>query len=143
MSDPMGEILEAGVGEDPRVERLLRVNAELAAEIRGLQEGRIERPRTSVAPSARRLARLISNRDWLVEEVDQLRADLEEQEEKLRAETQRTASLEKERQRLVEQIHEYGAVTDSLQAEVERLRGGFLGFLRRTAARGGAPFGKS
>lgn len=136
-------------GEDSRVEALLRVNAELAAEIRGLQEGRIDHPRSAAAPSARRLGRLlvshdelltdhdelIAERDRLLAELSRLKGELEEQGRRLLAETARAAKLEDERVRLVQKIDEYGRLAEALQAEVARLRGGIVGKLRRGVAR--------
>ncbi|MFT3864551.1 MAG: hypothetical protein QM729_09785 [Solirubrobacterales bacterium] len=74
MSDPV-----AGQSEDPRIEELLRLNAELAAEIRSLREGRArpDRPVAAAAPTARRLDRALAERDRLAAEVAELRARLE------------------------------------------------------------------
>lgn len=108
----MGEA-RAGGGEDERVEELLRVNAELAAEIRGLRQDRAA-SRGSAMPAARRVARL-------VEERDSLAARLEETQTELAAVTGERDSL----RRSVEELH----------GEVVRLRSGVRGLLRRARAR--------
>ena len=48
----------AGSSDEARIEELLRVNAELATEIRNLQAGRASEPRSGAMPAARRLGRL-------------------------------------------------------------------------------------
>jgi predicted nucleic acid-binding Zn-ribbon protein len=100
-----------------RVAELLRVNAELAAEIRSLEEGRTAAPRRSQVPAARWLARLEAERDQLSSERDSLRAEFDA----TRAE-----------------LGEVEAVRDDLlrhkseqEAEIARLRSGFWGMLRR------------
>ncbi|HEY0277010.1 MAG TPA: hypothetical protein VGC32_01955 [Solirubrobacterales bacterium] len=137
-----GEEPRAGSGEDPRIETLLRVNGELAAELRSLQDGRTQHARSAASPAARRLGRLLSAHDAVVAERDRLtgalfqsNSDLEDQRARLAAETERATKLDEERQRLVGKIAEYGELTDELNAEVERLRGGVGGLLRRGAAR--------
>lgn len=73
MPDPTG----AAPSEDAaRIEELLRVNAELGAEIRDLQAGRIDQARSAAMPSARRLARLAAERDDRAAEAAGLRAEL-------------------------------------------------------------------
>lgn len=140
----MSESSAAAADDDPGVEALLRVNAELAAEIRGLREERIERPRSAAAPTGRRLGRLLADRDAtaaerdrLVEELGQARHELGAQEARARAATERTAHLEEERAQLIQKLDEYGRLTAALQEEVGRLRGGLAGILRRGAARVG------
>lgn|GEM_PF-4379011 len=139
----------ADAGEDPRVATLLRVNAELAAELRGLQAGRVEGARSAAAPSARRLGRLLADNEASIAERDErlerleaelarLRVELADQGERLRGETLRAAELEEERVRLVGKVGEYGELAEALQAEVGRLRGGVGGWLRRAAARASA-----
>jgi|GEM_PF-1548824 len=63
--------------EDPRVEELLRVNAELAAEVRNLTLGYADSPRPAGMPTTRRLGRLIEERDQLEEELKATRAEME------------------------------------------------------------------
>jgi uncharacterized coiled-coil DUF342 family protein len=102
----MGE----GGGETDReqgLEELLRVNAELAAEVRSLSLGRRDSPRSGQLPAARELAQLRSERD--------------EAGEELRVVTAERDALQQHRA--------------PLEAEVARLRGGLLGFLRRARAR--------
>lgn len=100
--------------EDPRVEELLRVNAELAAEVRNLTLGYADAPRPAGMPTTRRLAGLIEERDRLQEELEQARAELE------RVQAHR-AGLEAQNQEMA--------------AEIARLSAGLGGFVRRLRAR--------
>lgn len=97
-------------GEDPRVEELLRVNAELAAEVRNLTLGYADAPRPAGMPTTRRLGRLI-------EERDQLQADLEATRTKLEAVSEDRAGLQRQNQEMA--------------VEIVRLSTGLFGFLRR------------
>lgn len=97
-------------GEDQRVEELLRVNAELAAEVRNLTLGYGDAPRPAGMPTTRRLARLL-------EERDQLRAELEATRSKLE-------DLQADRDGLERQNQE-------MAVEIVRLSSGLFGFLRR------------
>lgn len=99
---------------DPRVEELLRVNAELAAEVRNLTLGRADAPRSAAMPTSRRLAALSDERDTLRERLQALEAEAET----LR--TERDALARRER---------------ALSVEVERLRSGVAGALRRIRGR--------
>lgn len=101
-------------GEDPRVEELLRVNAELAAEVRNLTLGYADAPRPAGMPTTRRLGRLIEERDRLREELEASRAELE--------------LVSGHRVRLEAQNQE-------LAREVARLHEGFRGLLRHWRAR--------
>lgn len=103
MADPAG-------GEERRVAELMRVNAELASEIRDLSEGRAEAPRSGPAPTARRLSKVEEERDALAGELEEIRAERDR--------------LEHHNQELGRQIHERAV-------EVERLRSGLGGFVRR------------
>jgi len=97
-------------GEDPRVEELLRVNAELAAEVRNLTLGYADAPRPAGMPTTRRLGRLI-------EERDQLQAELEATRSELEAVSEDRAGLERQNQEMA--------------VEIVRLSAGLFGFLRR------------
>ncbi len=97
-------------GEDPRVEELLRVNAELAAEVRNLALGYADAPRPAGMPTTRRLGRLIEERDGLQAELCEAQAELE------RVQAHR-AGLERQNQQMA--------------AEIARLSTGIAGFLRR------------
>ncbi|MGB7686200.1 MAG: hypothetical protein WBL45_10525, partial [Solirubrobacterales bacterium] len=66
---------EPGSDEGRRVEELLRVNAELAAEIRSLSLGRRDLPRFAQLPASRRLARLTSERDAAAEQLRMVTAE--------------------------------------------------------------------
>lgn len=92
---------------EPGVEELLRVNAELAAELRRLRLGDRGSPSSGGLPAARGLARLSTERDAANEE---LRSVTAERDELL---THRAP----------------------LEQEVARLRSGLPGFLRRARAR--------
>jgi hypothetical protein len=106
MSEPQGESL--------RVEELLRVNTELAAELRNLTLGYADAPRPAGMPTTRRLGRLIEERDGL-------RAELEEARSELEASARHRGELEQRQAELVEEIAE--------------LRMGARGVLRRLRAR--------
>jgi len=115
----------ASGSDDPRIEALLNVNAELAAEIRSLQAGRISEPRSAAMPAARRLGRL----------TDELRAERDNLEAHRKG-------LEAQNQELASHIHELSQEYDELAAqlqahgrELERLRSGWRGVLRRIRAR--------
>jgi cell division protein FtsB len=105
--------------ERTQVEELRRVNAELAAEIRALSQGRTEKPRPGQIPAARGLARLLSERDSLAASLEEVEATL--------------ADTRADRDRLELQNRE-------LDAEIVRLRSGFRGFLRRLRGRVAALF---
>ena len=100
--------------DDPRVAELLRVNRELAGEIRDLSLGRREQPRPSQVPAARSVAKLRAERDSLAAELDSTRA--------------RLGAVENERDALL-------VNRDELGREVARLRSGLAGLLRRARAR--------
>lgn len=99
---------------DERVEELLRVNAELAAEVRNLTAGRADGPRPAGMPASRRLARLIAERDELLVELYSAQTELEAAEE-------HRAGLERQNQELA--------------AEIARLSTGLPGMLRRFRGR--------
>ncbi|HEU4739167.1 MAG TPA: hypothetical protein VFS54_08820 [Solirubrobacterales bacterium] len=100
--------------EDPRVEELLRVNAELAAEVRNLTLGYGDAPRPAGMPTTRRLGRLIEERDQLQAELEAARAELE-------VSVRHREELEQRQAELV--------------AQVAELRMGARGVLRRVRAR--------
>lgn len=103
--------------EDQRVEELLRVNADLAAEVRNLTLGYADAPRPAGMPTSRRLGRLLDERDRLQEELEEARKELDKLDEVSR----HRAGLETQNQELAR--------------EVERLRGGLRGLLRLWRAR--------
>lgn len=96
------------------VEELLRVNAELAAEIRALTGERTESPRSGPVPAARGIARLLSERDSLAAQLEEAEAAL-------------VASRE-DRDRLELQNREFAAA-------IARLSAGLPGVLRRARGR--------
>ncbi|HEX5989509.1 MAG TPA: hypothetical protein VFY75_04770 [Solirubrobacterales bacterium] len=99
---------------EARVDELLRVNAELAAELRALTQGRAGAPRSGRVPAARGVARLRSERDELAARLEGTEAAL--------------AVTEADRDRLEQQNRE-------LAAEVARLSTGLAGLLRRARGR--------
>lgn len=99
---------------DERVEELLRVNSELAAEVRNLSAGRADGPRPAGMLTSRRLARLIGERDELLVELYSVQTELEAAEE-------HRAGLERQNQELA--------------AEIARLSTGLPGMLRRVRGR--------
>jgi chromosome segregation ATPase len=111
-----------------REEELLRINAELAAEIRRLAAGEIRGPRSGAVPSARGLTRLTAE----LREVIESRAELSAEQDRLQVELD-------QRQRRIGGLEERVAACEAEQAqlahEVQRLRGGPAGFARRVWAR--------
>jgi cell division protein FtsB len=102
-----------------RVEELLRVNAELAAEVRSLRRG--ADVRSAPVPAARRIGRLLADLETARAEVAGLSADAESSRVEL-------AASQDELGRLRRQV-------DELRQEVTRLRSGTPGLLRRARAR--------
>jgi chromosome segregation ATPase len=107
--------------DDVRVAELLRVNRELAVEIRDLTLGRRAEPRRGQMPAARSVAKLRAERDSLEAE----RESLEAERESVRAQL---GAVEGERDALL--VHRA-----ELEREVARLRSGLAGMLRRARAR--------
>lgn len=100
--------------EERRVAELLRVNRELADEVRDLRNGRTAEPRPLQLPAARHVAKLRGERDSLAAQLEATRAEL----------GATTAERDGQLARATE-----------LEREVVRLRGGLLGILRRARAR--------
>jgi FtsZ-binding cell division protein ZapB len=92
---------------DERIEELLRINAALAAELRSLNAGRTDAPAATAMPTARRIAVILDERDALAAELEKTQAHRDEIE-------RRNAQL---------------------AAEINRLRRGIRGYMRRTRAR--------
>jgi chromosome segregation ATPase len=111
-----------------REEELLRLNAELAAEIRRLTAREIERPRAGQSPSARRLSRLDAEREELLSERDELRAERDRLRNHLDEQSAHGDSLAGE-------LAEANRQNADLSHEVHRLRSGLPGLLRRAWAR--------
>lgn len=111
----------SGPSEDKRrIEELLRINAELGAELRHVVASGSP-PRGAATPTARRLSRLVEERDGLAAELEASKAEL----------TTLQASAAELRQNLEAQHLQIGL----LQSEVARLRTGFRGLGRRLRAR--------
>jgi hypothetical protein len=109
---------EPGPGEEALVEELLRVNAELAAELRSVTLGRAEAPRPTLATATRRIATAIKERDRVIAErdqtIDELKAEMAE---------------------LLRRHDELRDLVERQVLELERLRAGPVGVLRRAQAR--------
>jgi chromosome segregation ATPase len=118
----------ATAGDGRRVEELLRVNGELAAEIRALQAKRTGGPRSAAMPAARRVGRLGEERDSLLAERDSLLAELKASRVELEAHRRHAEELGRT---VEDQARHIGA----LSHEVARLRGGAAGLARRFLAR--------
>lgn len=112
---------EPGSDERRRVAELLRVNAELAAEVRSLAHGRRDSPRSGAMPSARRLTKLESERDSARVEIEAVSAELK--------------AVKEDRDVLQQHYDEVQQHYDEMAREVARLRSGFLGMFRRAWAR--------
>ena len=110
--------------DSERVEELLRVNAELAAELRALAAGRAGAPRKGRVPAARGIARLHAEREALSVQLEETRTALEH----LQGVQAALDEVSAERERLSRENEE-------LLAEVLRLRAGWRGLMRRARAR--------
>jgi predicted nuclease with TOPRIM domain len=110
--------------ESAQVEELLRVNAELAAELRALTAGRSEAPRKGQVPASRGVARLHAERDALRTQLEETRTALEH----LQGVQAALEEVSDERLRLSRENEE-------LAAEVARLRAGWQGAMRRLRGR--------
>jgi len=110
--------------ESARVEELLRVNAELAAELRALAGGRTDGPRRGRVPAARGIARLHAEREALATQLAETQTALEH----LQGVQVALDVVSAERERL-------GRENKELADEVVRLRSGWRGALRRLRAR--------
>ncbi len=119
---------EAGKGQDPRVEALLEANAELAAELRSLSLSRASAPRSSAVPAGRRLAKLLDERDSLAAEREALGSQLDQARAELAAAQQAVDHLN-------EHVRDLGGRIDEQHRELQRLRSGLAGWLRRARAR--------
>lgn len=107
--------------DDRRVAELLRVNGELATEIRDLALGRRVEPRRGQMPAARSVAKLQAERDSLAAELEASRAEVDR--------------LGRRGEELDRHIENQTRRIEELSAEVAQLRGGVGGILRRVRAR--------
>lgn len=110
--------------ESAKVEELLRVNAELAAELRALASGRTVTPRRGRVPAARGIARLHAEREALTVQLQETQTALEH----LQGVQASLDQVSAERERL-------GRENEELANEVARLSGGLQGLLRRLRGR--------
>jgi chromosome segregation ATPase len=65
-------------GESRAVQELMRVNSELAAELRALSQGRAVRPRPGPTTAARGLTRLEAEHEALIAKLEEVERELEE-----------------------------------------------------------------
>jgi hypothetical protein len=100
--------------EERSVAELLRVNRELAAEVRSLTLSRTATPRPSQLPAARSVARLLAERDELAAKLESSQAEL--------------VATRADRDRLELQNREFAE-------EIARLSAGLRGLLRRLRGR--------
>ena len=114
--------------DEARVDELMRVNAELTAEIRGLQTGRIAEPRSAAMPAARRLGRLI-------EELEQLRVERDDLAKHKQGLEDQNQKLARHIDDLTREYDELAAQVNAQAQELTRLRSGWRGVLRRVRAR--------
>jgi chromosome segregation ATPase len=118
----------SGAGEErresARLQELLRVNAELAAELRALSEERVETPRRGRVPASRGVARLHAEREALQTQLQETQTALEH----LQGVQAALDEVSAERERLSRENEE-------LANEVARLRAGWQGILRRLRGR--------
>lgn len=114
--------------ESTRIDELLRVNAELAAELRALAGGRADAPRRGRVPAARGIARLYAEREALKTQLAETQSALEH----LQGVEAKLGEVGAERGRLIRENAE-------LAHEVVRLRTGWRGILRRLRGRLSTP----
>jgi chromosome segregation ATPase len=119
--DGAGVMAGRSGGEDPRVEELLRVNAELAAELRSLAAGRAPASRRGRVPAARGIAHLRGERDALETRLEETQAALAEAQTALEEVQAHREGLERQNQEMA--------------TEIVRLRAGLRGLMRRARAR--------
>jgi chromosome segregation ATPase len=120
--------MSTGGGESPQVDELLRVNAELAAELRALRAGRIGAPRQGRVPAARGIARLWGERKALETQLEETQAALQASQAR-QEETQAALDhVQAHREGLERQNQE-------MAAEIVRLRTGMRGAMRRARGR--------
>jgi chromosome segregation ATPase len=119
---------ERGGGGDPRVEELLRVNAELAAELRALSGGRAEAPRQGRVPAARGIAHLWGERNALQTRLEETQAALEAAQAAQEAIQVALQDAQAHREGLERQ-------NQAMTGEIVLLRTGFRGLMRRARAR--------
>lgn len=118
------EVTAPGGEESPQVEELLRVNGELAAELRALSSGRAQAPRQGRVPAARGIARLWGERKTLEAELEETRAALAAAEAAQEATQAALEEVQANREGLERQNQE-------MAAEIVRLRTGMRGLMRR------------
>lgn len=110
-----------GEAERDRVEELMRVNAELAAELRACRQGAPAPPRSGRAPAARSLIRLQDERDSLAQQLAESQAALAAAEVALAETSANRDGLERQNREMA--------------AEIARLSAGMSGIVRRLRGR--------
>lgn len=122
-------------GDGRRVAELLRVNSELASEIRRLARSHECEPRSGPMPSARRLTGVEEERDLASAELESVRAELVESQLHRDQLAAQNHDLGVQNHNLAAQSHDLEVQNHDLAVEVARLRSGYAGFLRRARAR--------
>jgi len=117
-----------GGEESPQLEELLRVNAELAAELRALRAGRTEVPRQGREPAARGIAQLWGERRALEDQLEETRAALAASQAGQEATQAALEDVQAHREGLERQNQE-------MTAEIVRLKTGMRGLMRRARGR--------
>jgi chromosome segregation ATPase len=118
------DVTATGGDEGPQVAELLRVNAELAAELRALQGSRIEAPRQGRVPAARGIAKLWGERRGLEAQLEEAQAALQAARAGQEATQAALEDVQAHREGLERQNRE-------MAAEIVRLRTGMRGAMRR------------
>jgi septal ring factor EnvC (AmiA/AmiB activator) len=121
-------MMAAGSDESPLVEELLRVNAELAAEVRALSSDRSAAPRPGRVPAAREIARLRSEHEALAPRLEETQAALAASEAAREATQAALEEVQAHREGLERQ-------NQALAAEIAGLRTGLSGLARRARRR--------
>jgi chromosome segregation ATPase len=128
-------VTSAGGEERPEVAELLRVNAELAAELRALRAGRIEASRQGAVPAARGIAKLWGERRTLEGRLEETQKALEDTQAALEASRAEQEATQVAMEHV--QAHREGLERQNqeMAAELVRLRAGLRGALRRARGR--------
>ncbi len=122
------DVMSAAGGEDARVEELLRINAELGAELRALRSSLAQTPRPGPIPAAMGISRLRGERQALESQLEAKVAELEAAHAAHQATQVALEDVQANRKGLERQNQE-------MAAEIVRLRTGMRGLMRRARAR--------
>jgi chromosome segregation ATPase len=114
--------------DDARVEEVLRINAELAAELRFLRSGQAQTSRPGPVPAAMGIARLRGERRALEIQLEETQAALQASRAGEEATRAAMENVQAHREGLERQNQE-------MATEILRLRTGVRGLLRRARGR--------